>query len=131
MADSISLDQLTPMYHPIFDAYTYTFETPVTAPNHSPGGNTGAGEAEAVSFVNTATGEVLNFYDIGGGTTTIEALGGPATSAILTNITTSQGGHSIQFDPFGGRIDHETSATRSRCRVLLRAPASKQKPATR
>lgn len=107
VADSISLDQLTPVYHPLLDLYTYTFETPVTNPDHNPGGDTGSGEAEAVSLVNTNTGDVLAFYDIGGGTSDITATEGPAVGETSTTIAPSASGYSIQFDPFGHRIDHE------------------------
>ncbi|MFD0980513.1 Hint domain-containing protein [Tropicimonas aquimaris] len=45
-----------------------------------------AGNFEAAALVNSSTSEVLQFYDIGGGTTNITALNGPAAGAVSENI---------------------------------------------
>lgn len=110
VADSISLDQLTPVYQPVLDAYTFQWVTPMTSPDHSPGGNEGAGEPEAIAFVNTATSEVISFYDIGNGSQDITATEGPASGYTSENIDTAASGETIQFDPFGHRIDEPLTA---------------------
>lgn len=46
----------------------------------------GAKNYEAYALTNTATGTVIDFYDIGGGTTEIEALDGHAFGATSTNL---------------------------------------------
>lgn len=113
LADVTTLDQLTATYDADLDVYTFHWETPVTSPDHSPGGDAGAGEAEAVAFVNTATDEIISFIDIGGGTNSIVANGGAvfvanqnaSTSISSETIPNASSGESIQFDPFGNRID--------------------------
>lgn len=46
----------------------------------------GSTNYEAYALTNTATGEVLDFYDIGGGTQNIEAAGGVAAGAVSENL---------------------------------------------
>lgn len=108
--NSISLDQLTPIFHSDENLYTYSYEAPVTNPDHSPGGDTSAGEAEGVSLVNTDTNEVIDFYDIGIGTTAITATDGPAAGATSEHIDGSATGESIQFDSHGTRFDGDISS---------------------
>lgn len=58
--------------------------------------------AEGVALTNTATGEVINFYDIGRGTSPIEAQGGAADGALSTNLPTPTkpifANYSLQFN---------------------------------
>lgn len=50
-----------------------------------PDGN-GANNYEAYALTNTATSTVIDFYDIGGGTTNITAVGGVANGAVSENL---------------------------------------------
>jgi hypothetical protein len=58
--------------------------------------------AEGVALTNTATGDVVNFYDIGRGTSPIEACGGAAHGASSTNLPTPTkpifANYSLQFN---------------------------------
>jgi len=58
--------------------------------------------AEAFALVKDSTSEVIDFYDIGGGTTQIEALDGPALGATSQNIAVPTGPdaatYSVQFN---------------------------------
>jgi hypothetical protein len=58
--------------------------------------------SEAFALVNTGTGTVIDFYDIGGGTQQITALDGPAAGATSENIPVptgpSEADYSIQFN---------------------------------
>lgn len=62
----------------------------------------GATNAEAFALTNTATGDVIDFYDIGGGTQNIEAKAGAAQGAVSQNIPLPTGPqsstYSIQFN---------------------------------
>lgn len=73
----------------------------------------GATNAEAYALVNTATNEVVDFYDIGGGTQNITALEGPAQGAVSVNVPVptgpNQATYSIQFNqPDTGTVAYET-----------------------
>ncbi len=46
----------------------------------------GSTNYEAYALTNTATGTVIDFYDIGGGTTNITAIGGAANGAVSQNL---------------------------------------------
>ena len=65
----------------IYNVSSANFDFLLTDPN---GG--GAGNYEAYALVNATTGEVIDFYDIGGGTQNITAIGGPAAGATSENI---------------------------------------------
>jgi hypothetical protein len=81
----------------------FKIETPVTDPDHTTAHN----EAEAVAFIDAAAHPRLkSFIDIGGGTTAITALNGPAAGATSANIPpAASGADTIQWDVYGTRID--------------------------
>ena len=62
----------------------------------------GSNNYEAYALSNTATGEVIDFYDIGGGTQNITALSGAAAGAVSENLSVVTGPNSttttIQFN---------------------------------
>ncbi|MEL6477930.1 MAG: Hint domain-containing protein [Pseudomonadota bacterium] len=62
----------------------------------------GTSNNEAVALVNTTTGEVVQFFDIGGGTSEIEALDGLAQGTVSVNLPTetppNQAQGSLQFN---------------------------------
>ncbi|WP_254684869.1 Hint domain-containing protein [Tateyamaria omphalii] len=62
----------------------------------------GSDNYEAYALTNTATGDVLDFYDIGGGTQNITAQGGAAAGAVSENVAVVVGPNatttSIQFN---------------------------------
>lgn len=62
----------------------------------------GANNAEAFALTNTDTGTVIDFYDIGGGTQNIQAVGGAADGAVSTNVSVptapNDATYSIQFN---------------------------------
>ncbi|MEL6583431.1 MAG: Hint domain-containing protein [Pseudomonadota bacterium] len=73
----------------------------------------GATNYEAYAIVNTVTGSVDDFYDIGGGTQNITALDGPAVGATSVNVPTPVGPDStttsIQFNsPAPDTVVYET-----------------------
>ena len=89
---------------PVTGYYVYTVDTLVTASDRTMGPN----EAEAVAFVDNSLAfpdNVLSFVDIGGGTTNITAVAGPAAGATSVNIPASPNEQSIQWDIWGNRID--------------------------
>lgn len=97
----INLGGMTGALDPVTGWYVFELSTPVTDPDHTAGTN----EAEAVAFVDSAASPALqSFYDIGGGTTAITAVGGPAAGAVSVNIPPAAG-QSIQFDVYGNRVD--------------------------
>lgn len=76
----------------------------------------GADNYEAYALTNTATGEVLDFYDIGGGTTNIVAATGAAAGAVSQNVPVVVGPEStttsIQFNqPNPDQITYETTSS--------------------
>lgn len=79
---------------------------PVTDPNHLGTGS----KAEAVALLDAGT--VQSFYDIGGATSRITALDGPAAGATSTNVPPTSGA-TIQFNLSGDRIDGPTSQNTS------------------
>lgn len=73
----------------------------------------GSGNYEAYALVDTTDGTVVDFYDIGGGTTEIEALDGPAMGAVSTNLPVLTGPNSttttLQFNlPDPDTLTHDT-----------------------
>lgn len=99
----INLGTVTPVLDPDNGHYVFTIQVTTTSPDTNPLGGL---DAEAVSLVdNSLASPVIDFYDIGGGTTAITANDGPAAGATSTNIPASPGGTSIQFTKSGIRID--------------------------
>ncbi len=75
--------------------------TPATDPDHTTGHN----EAEALALIDAgAKTQLQTFIDIGGGTTGITAMNGPAAGATSSNIPAATA-ESIQFDVHGTRLD--------------------------
>ncbi|WP_147110366.1 Hint domain-containing protein [Tateyamaria sp. syn59] len=75
----------------------------------------GADNYEAYALTNTATGDVLDFYDIGGGTQNITAQGGAASGAVSENLAVVVGPNatttSIQFNqPNPDQISYGTTS---------------------
>jgi hypothetical protein len=103
VAQSINLAGLTGTVDPATGWYVFQLSTPVTDPDHI----LGAGEAEAVAFIDSAApNPVQSFVDIGGGTTAIVATQGPAVGETSQNIpAAASGAQSIQFDVYGNRVD--------------------------
>lgn len=98
MFATFNLGALTPTVDPVSGLHVYVMNTLVSNPDTT-------GEALAVALMDSsAVPSVLSFYDIGGGTQNITAVGGPAIGATSTNIPGS-GPQSIQFDNLGNRID--------------------------
>jgi hypothetical protein len=100
----VSLSTLTPVIDPNNGYYVYTITVPTTDPDALGTGN----EAEAMALVdNSLASPVLQFFDIGGGTTAITATDGPAAGQTSTNIPAApaRDGNSIQFTKTGTRID--------------------------
>ena len=93
-------------YTAVLDAstgwYVFQIEVATTDPNHTSGHN----EAEAIALIdNSQANPVQSFVDIGGGTTAITAIGGPAAGETSVNITAAGSAQSIQFDYLGNRVD--------------------------
>jgi hypothetical protein len=102
---TVNLGTLTPVIDPDNGYYIYTISVNVTDPDHAAGDP--ASEAEAVALVdNSLASPVVSFFDIGGGTTNITAVDGPALGAISTNINgVALNETSIQFSIDGTRLD--------------------------
>lgn len=98
--DTFNLGSITPIEDRISGLFVFSFDTTTTAPD----GNT-PGNAEAIALTDSTLSEPISFFDIGGGTTNITAIGGAADGATSTNIPASPGGSSIQFDIDGNRVD--------------------------
>ncbi len=97
----LNLTDYTPTIDPNTGWYVFQMATLVTDPNHT----TGTNEAEAVAFMDYGQSPALQtFVDIGGGTTNITAVSGPAAGATSTNIPAASG-QTIQWDVHGTRID--------------------------
>jgi hypothetical protein len=97
-----SLDTLPYVFDLTTGLYVFTFERATSDPDSSGAG----GEAEAIALVDTGPGGgILSFYDIGGGTTGITAVDGPASGATSTNIAGTAANQSIQFNKDGDRLD--------------------------
>ncbi len=96
------LDTLPNFIDPVTGLHVFIFEVKTTAPDSVP---LGGSDAEALSLVDQGPGGgLISYFDIGGGTTNITAIGGAAAGAVSVNIpaTTQQ---TIQFDNHGNRID--------------------------
>lgn len=99
----VNLGTLTPTIDPDNGYYVYTITVTTTDPDT---GVLGAIDAEAIALIDISLASpVVEFYDIGGGTTSIVATDGPAIGATSTNIPASSSGTSIQFTKYGDRID--------------------------
>lgn len=108
-ADGTSLLNVTldnPLVQTSFDAdaneFVYVIQNGPFAITLTDPDGAQAFNSEAFALVNTTTNEVLDFYDIGGGTSEIEALDGPAVGATSENIVVPTGPdaatYSLQFN---------------------------------
>ena len=94
-----NLSAITPVDHPTNDGFQiFTLVQSTTAPDDSQT----TGEFEGIAFADGA--DVISFFDIQGGSGTIDAINGPAAGMTSTTIATG-GGESIQFDILGNRVD--------------------------
>lgn len=101
LRSEINLDGMTGVVDPTTGWYIFQLPTLVTDPDNTINND----EAEAVAFIDAAASpQVQSFVDIGGGTTAIVALDGPAENATSTQIGAATG-QSIQFDVYGNRVD--------------------------
>ena len=101
MARSFNLGGMVGTVDPATGWTVFRITTPSTDPDHTTGHN----ETEALAFIDAqATPRVQSFLDIGGGTTGILAMDGPAVGQSSVNIPPATG-QSIQFDAHGNRLD--------------------------
>lgn len=97
---TVNLGSLTPVFDPASNLYVYTFTTVTTDPD-----NPQVSSTEAIALTDATLSAPISFYDIGGGTSNIQAIGGTAAGFTSSNIPASPSGSSIQFDVDGNRTD--------------------------
>lgn len=117
LANHASDPDLTRVFDNSTGYWIYTFTTVTTAPDG------GINNAEAIALIETtdvgtpSESTTTQFIDIGGGTTGIVAIDGPANGETSVNIAPSApANQSIQFDSEGDRVDSDvTSGTTIPC----------------
>lgn len=103
------LNTLTPTQDPDTGLWIYRIDHLISAPD------SGTSNAEAVALTNTATSEVLNFYDIVGGTSPITALNGVAQGNTSTPVPGAPANMTIQFDNEGNVTYGPATPGRAAC----------------